>query len=129
METTPIEENARMLGGRGFSPAHEAMLRSSNLPASPDPGAALTERDVVIKTPAEPLLVPVPARRLYCLLTARYKGSCSTRELQRRNRVSPYEVERLAKAYPGLFQITDTPTSVKGMARRTVSAVVAPWHA
>jgi hypothetical protein len=111
-----------MLGGRGLSPAHEASLRSVSLPTSTNPVAASTNFEAAITEPSAPLLVPLPARKLYSLLTSRYGGSRSTRELQRHNRSSPYEVERLAKAYPHLFQITDTPTSARGMARRTVSA-------
>jgi hypothetical protein len=103
-----------MLGGRGLSPAHEASLRSVSLPTSTNPVAASTNFEAAITEPSAPLLVPLPARKLYSLLTSRYGGSRSTRELQRHNRVSPYEVERLAKAIRICSRSQTRPRALEG---------------
>jgi hypothetical protein len=114
--------------GRGLSPAHEAYLRSVGIPII-EPQLALTIESPVrnhrenLGTPEAMSARSVRAQQLYHLLTQRYGGSASTRELARNHRFKADEVAALAHEFPQLFRLTEIPTIAHGSPRRTLSAV------
>src|SRR5271166_6891943 len=123
MKTTPVDSEVRTLGSRGLTPAHADWLRTSV--GTPIivivPQLAPTIENTGTPDPRE--AIPARAQQLYHLLTQRYSGSASTRELSRNYRFNAEEVATLAHDFPQLFRIESTPTTAHGSARRTVSAV------
>jgi len=117
--------------GRGLSPAHEAYLRSVGTPII-EPQLAPTIESPVRNhrenrgTPEAASAISVRAQQLYHLLTQRYGGSTSTRELARNHRFKAEEVAALAAEFPHLFHVENIPTTAHGSPKRTVSAVKQP---
>lgn len=106
MQIQPIDIETRTLGERGYSPAHEAWLRVNvgRAVVTADSGSEL-EPQFAPAIDTGPTLPNIPgrARRLHQILTERYGGCASTRELARNCRFPAAEVESLVSEFSNLI--------------------------